>query len=125
MTRAEYEASICERLPDAAHLQFRKVSLPERRPKVADRDANVDRWVEANPGDTPVRGWVTLSQFMLTAHSVVRERCGRLFDITPLETQDPRIRENMLFIPHLGAEESFFSMKKLNLVITCWRPAEL
>jgi len=56
-------------------------------------------------------------EFGLTAHSVVRGGDGGLFDITPLETTDRRIRDGMLFIPHLGDEQSFFSMKELNLVM--------
>lgn len=121
MLRAEYEASICQRLPQATHVRFRKESLGDWQPKVRECHSNVDRWVEANPGDTAVRGWVTYKDFgvviVLTAHSVVRGADEQLFDITPLENE--YYRKTMRFIPHLGDEQVFFSMKTLGVNIDC------
>jgi hypothetical protein len=53
----------------------------------------------------------------LTAHSVVRDADGRLFDITPLG--DERVRPTMRFVPHFGDEQLFLSMKKSSNVIEC------
>lgn len=121
--RADYEASVCERLCQAAHVPFREVSLADWRPKVSDCHRNVDRWIEANPGATAVRGWVTYASFGpaigLTAHSVVRGTDGQLFDITPLENESYRTITTMRFIPHLGDEQLFLSMKELNIYINC------
>jgi hypothetical protein len=50
---------------------------------------------------------------------VVRGALGELFDITPLESKDPRLRAAMRFIPHVGDERSFFSMKALDINIHC------
>jgi hypothetical protein len=84
----------------------------------------VDRWVEANPGTTAVRGWVTYADYGiargLAAHSVVQGTDGQLFDITPLESE--YIRSTMQFIRHVGDEQTFFEMEKLK-EIRC--PCEL
>ena len=121
--RADYEASICQRLGQAEHVKFRAVSLPGGRPKVADCHCNVNIWVKENPGTTVVRGWVTRVDFglcvELAAHSVVRGPDGKLFDITQLENENEGYRTAMLFVPHLGDEQLFFEMEKLANTIRC------
>lgn len=42
----DYRRRICERLPEAEHIQFRKVSLPGSTPQVGQCHANVDGWKE-------------------------------------------------------------------------------
>ena len=74
------------------------------------------RWVQDNPGHTPVRGWVIVgtdggTRTLLTHHSVVRGEDGRLFDITPLESEG--IRGGMRFVPHDGSESDFVRFKDL------------
>ena len=90
-------------------------------PKCSECHSNVDRWVRENPGATAVRGWVTYLDFQvstrLTAHSVVRGVDGQLFDITPLG--DERDRAGMRFVPHLGSDEEFLSMKESRIFIDC------
>jgi hypothetical protein len=121
MTRNNYDMSICKRLSQAERVRFQEVSLPNWCPTVADCHGNVDKWVEANPGTVAVRGWVTYADFGLsiglTAHSVVRGPDGQLFDITPLESRG--VRPAMRFVPHLGDEQLFLSMKELNIFIEC------
>jgi hypothetical protein len=50
---------------------------------------------------------------------IVRGADGELFDITPLESKDPRLRAVMCFIFHIGDKQSFFSMKALDINIHC------
>jgi hypothetical protein len=123
LTRGDYEVSICTRRREAVPVLFRPVLLADWCPKVAECHLNVDRWVEANPGDTAVRGWVTYASFGhaigLTAHSVVRGKDGQLFDITPLENGNEYLRAGMRFIPHIGDEQAFSAMRELDIYINC------
>lgn len=59
----------------------------------------------------------TLNGMMLTAHSVVRDADGKLFDITRLA--DERVRPSMLFVPHVGDEQLFLLMRQSNSFIEC------
>jgi len=59
----------------------------------------------------------SVNGILLTAHSVVRGIDGKLFDITPLA--DERVRDTMRFVPHLGNQEEFHSMRKSNNFIDC------
>ncbi len=121
LNREDYITSICKRLGEAEHVPFKPVSSDGWNPEVAHCHRNVDKWVEANPGHTAVRGWVTYASFGnslgLTAHSVVRDANGRLFDITPLENEYYRV--NMNFISHVGDEQTFFAIKNLGICIAC------
>jgi hypothetical protein len=61
---------------------------------------------------------------MLTAHSVVRDPDGTLYDITPLG--DEGVRASLRFVPHAGTEEEFWQWEKSNRCICCpteWGPA--
>ncbi len=53
----------------------------------------------------------------LTAHSVVRDQDGTLFDITPLANE--AWRTGMHFVVHDADEDTFFAMTKLGLDIHC------
>lgn len=122
MTRAEYEASLCARREDAAVVPFLKVAFDGWSPKVGCCHQNADMWVRANPEFEVVRGWVTYASFGgdsfgLTAHSIVRDRSGALFDITPLD--DEGLRASMHFILHEGDPTIFFEMKALGINICC------
>jgi hypothetical protein len=69
---------------------------------------NVSRWVESHPGHKVVRGWLDVSFLALpparrfTAHSVVADEHGDLFDVT-LGASDP----GCAFIRHPGSDEDF------------------
>src|SRR6266481_2207871 len=57
LTRADYEAPVCQRLCQAEHVPLEEVSLADWRPKISECHSNV---VEANLGATAVRnsgGW--------------------------------------------------------------------
>lgn len=53
----------------------------------------------------------------LTAHSVVRNMNGKLFDITPVENED--VRTTMNFVPHIGDDAKFFAVVKRSITIDC------
>jgi len=120
-SRSDYEASICQRLGEALRVPFRHVSLPGWSPEVADCHANVDKWVQVHPECTATREWVTYADLGvaigLTAHSVVRNIDGHLFDITPLGNEDCRF--GMRFIPYLGEDRDFFALKEVGIYINC------
>ena len=122
MTRAEYESAVCARVDHAVRVPFRRVSLADWSPKVAECHQNADTWVAANPGFEAVRGWVTYASFGgdsvgLTAHSIVRDQSGALFDITPLGNEDARA--GMRFVEHQGDPAIFDEMKALGISIRC------
>ena len=125
MTRDEYEAAICKNLPESRLVDFKKVQGKGWRPEESRCHFNVDRWVQENPGHTPVRGWVVYKPSFangklgleLTAHSVVRDEKGELFDITPI--RDNRQRPSMRFVPHIGDADSFWEFEKANRFICC------
>jgi hypothetical protein len=115
MELAEYTGLIFAGLRTAVHAPYVPVSLGDWQPLIADCHNNVVRWVRGNAGDTAVRGWVNVGTdggtgFFLTHHSVVRGKDGRLFDITPIESETT-IRTTMRFIPHVGSDGEFFYFK--------------
>jgi hypothetical protein len=115
-SRREYEAGVCNRLDEAQAVPFEEVFIGHWRPLVAQCHENVDRWAQSHPEYTAVRGWVTYASFGdgmfgLTAHSVVKDAGGRLFDITPLE--DESLRPGMLFVPHLEDDASFHRLRQV------------
>lgn len=122
-TRREYESRICERLAAAQPVPFRGVSIDGRHPEIGRCHENVDRWIQANRQCTALRGWVVYASYgegMLgvTAHSVVRDADGQLFDITPVS--DERVRQGMLFVPHEGDDASFDTLRAgSGLSFTC------
>ena len=111
--RADYEASILARLDQAVRVPFREVSLNNWRPGHNDCHNNVDTCVAANPSCKAVRGWMIESTCSLTAHSVVRDTDGQLFDITPFT--DDRLR--LGFIEHEGDDAAFERMKAAGVQI--------
>ncbi len=123
--RVEYEAAICKQLADAKGVPFREVELDEWRPTASKCHENVDRWVGAMREHRAVRGWVVLKEctigssfgLELTAHSVVCDEKGSLFDITPI--QDERLRQSMRFVRHVGDEELFWKLENANRFICC------
>jgi hypothetical protein len=127
MTRAAYEAVICKKSRDAKVVPFKTVALGEWKPVVNKCHDNVNNWVRSTSGHFAVRGWVFYKQCFIpaertlgcefTAHSVVRDEKGVLFDITPVH--DERPRPSMRFIPHPGDEDFFWKMEKSNPCICC------
>ena len=77
-------------------------------PKPNDCHANAARMASEDPETTPVHGWLIEAgndcYVRLAAHSLLRDRAGRLVEITPLGPCELR------FIVHDGAAEAFFSL---------------
>jgi hypothetical protein len=121
-TRAEYESAVCARVDQAVRVPFRKVLLADWSPKVAECHQNADIWVAVNPAFEAVRGWVIYASFGgdsvgLTAHSIVRDQSGALFDITPLGSE--YARNGMRFVEHEGDPAIFEKMKAMGINIHC------
>jgi len=58
--------------------------------------------VQFADGSQPEQNW------KLTAHSVLKDGDGWLFDITPIA--DTRVRPSLRFVQHIGDEQLFQSM---------------
>jgi len=130
MIRADYERALCSQTAGAEVPEFRKVFLTGWIPEISSCHKNVDHWVSAHTGQTAVRGWVFYMPYafetgecgkVYTAHSVVRDCDGSLYDITPLG--DERVRSSLRFVPHLGPEAEFWELEQSNRCIYC--PGEL
>jgi hypothetical protein len=127
ITRAEYEAAICKEMRDAKVAPFKTIALGDWKPVENCCHVNANTWVRSTPCHSPVRGWIFYKRCLIptendpghefTAHSVVRDEKGILFDITPVP--DERIRPWMRFIPHIGEEDLFWRMEKSNRCICC------
>jgi len=123
--RADYEREICMRLSGATLVPFRKVSLREWLPTLSKCHKNVETWVREMCEHSAIRGWVVCGPCIsgatvgtnLTAHSVVRDEGGLLFDITPIH--DERQRMSMRFVPHMGDDRAFQEMENLGIFICC------
>lgn len=113
MDRAEYEATILARVGEGVRVPFRDVNIGEWKPLPNDCHNNVNTWVGARAGQTAVRGWLVESVCSLTAHSVVRNQDGILYDITPFRDESLRLN----FIEHRGEEAIFNQMKALSVQI--------
>jgi hypothetical protein len=123
ITMADYEADICGRWDNAKKVPFEPASLSGGQPRESKCHENVDTFVRENTnwGYSAVRGWINtphLSEGVrLTAHSVVKAPDGRLFDITPFS--DERLRDTTRFVPHIGSDECFFTIKEKSIFIDC------
>jgi hypothetical protein len=121
VTRGEYEAEICRRLPNVRGVKFEDKGTTDRC-----CHTNVDHWVNehAEEGFKAVRGWIVYMpevyvhpqgkiMVQLTAHSVVgNEKSSELFDITQRD-------ETLRFVEHIGDAKTFDEFKDSNCFIVC------
>ena len=112
LSKAGYEAGVCSRRPEAVTVPYIEVSIGDWKPEESDCHNNAKRWVEANPLWEVVTGWISFMWFgpcgvQLTAHSVVRDPDGSLFDITPVA--NGRLRGGA-FVEHHGDPVVFSEM---------------
>jgi hypothetical protein len=94
-SRRQYEWDICARLKASQVVPFIEVSVGDWRPERSRCHDNVDIWIKSNPRHVAVRGWVVYASdgkdgVGLTAHTVVKDEDGNLFDITPIEDERAR-----------------------------------
>ncbi len=113
--RRDYETTICARLPEGEAVPFKEVFIGEWHPKVAECHDNADAWVGSHRQCVAVRGWVTYASFEgdavgLTAHSIIKDADGTVFDITPLRKEDGR--KGMRFIAHHGDDPFFLKSSR-------------
>ena len=122
-SRRQYEWDICVRLKASQVVPFKEVSVGDWRPERSRCHDNVDIWIKSNPRHVAVRGWVVYASdgkdsVGLTAHTVVKDENGNLFDITPIE--DERARPGMIFVFHLGNDVSFHALRSdAGIFFTC------
>jgi hypothetical protein len=112
--RRQYEWQICARIKASQIIPFRNVSIGDWRPEIAKCHDNVARWIKSNPGHTAIHGWIVNASYGedrvgVTAHTVVRDEDGSLFDITPVA--DERVRPGMAFVLHPGDDTSFYELR--------------
>ncbi|WP_421993858.1 hypothetical protein [Roseococcus sp.] len=100
MNERKYELDVLSRVESGLHVPFREVSLGGRPPVEGSCHDNVDEWVRLNPECRAIRGWAANDGNSHTAHSVVKDECGNLFDITVKYGSS-------LFVRHIGSEEDF------------------
>jgi hypothetical protein len=120
--RAEYVKSVCERLGKAKPVPYLEVQFADgSQPEQNCCHRNAERWAREHPGTIVVRGWVdfmpAVSGRRLTAHSVLQDADGWQFDITPIA--DKGVRPSLRFVPHIGDEQLFQSMKQESIFIDC------
>jgi hypothetical protein len=90
-----YAARLYERRSEGVIVRPGKVIGPEWTPAYNDCHANVNALCEHDPRYRPVRGWLyfdfdqVLSFVRFTAHSVLIDENGRLWDITPSQASQP------------------------------------
>jgi hypothetical protein len=89
------------------------------KPELAHCHKNVDRWIAEHPTDTPIRGWLILSESEIAccfaAHSIIKSASGNAFDITPV------IGERYArFLRHPGTEEEFWQFRGARFCQVWW-----
>ena len=100
----EYTAALRERLSEGVDVPPATVSIGDWTPQPNQCHDNVTTWCENNSDYQVVRGWLYMDmagQFnyeVFLAHSVVRDKEGQLWDITP--------KQALQEYPFIGAAES-------------------
>lgn len=117
--RSRYVVGICARLDQAEYIPFKQVSIGAWEPESGKCHENVDTWVSSNPRCLAVRGWLIYESLgkavALTAHSVVQEPDGGVYDITPME-------DRFRFVRHLEDESTFQAVRRESHEIRCSCP---
>ena len=104
MMDEELLGKLSEAIKQAAIVPFRDVRFQDgTAPSPNKCHENVGAWIQQNPQDRPVNGWL-VSGLIIHRHSVVEGHDGQLFDITPL---DCRVR---FFVRHPGTDDKFWSL---------------
>ncbi|WP_421988539.1 hypothetical protein [Roseococcus sp.] len=97
-----YRLDVLARIEGAEfeYVPYREVHFGKEAPVPGYCHQNVDAWVQLNPGNHAVRGWAGNDGNSHTAHSVVQDEEGHLFDIT--------LKLGAFqFVRHTGCESDF------------------
>jgi hypothetical protein len=113
--------SLYARRHEAVTVPFEERSIASGPPLETECHNNTDRWVLEHSGHKSVRGWMVfdfnkMSEGLypvcrFTAHSVVEDSTGRLFDPTP-----SRASQRYPFLRHEGPEAEFVAVVKAGYV---------
>jgi hypothetical protein len=95
------------------------------QPEPKECHQNVALWVRANPTHRAVYGWLSFDFSLIgihrfSAHVVVADENGRLFDVTP-----SRASRGYPFVRHEGKDDEYFALVKGNLTDLDYRIPEL
>lgn len=90
-----YAKFLYSNVTDAVYLKFLDVTINGSKPKPKECHNNVNKFIEQNISFSPVYGWLvidapTTSQCLFLAHSVIKDTDGKLFEITPIQSCEPR-----------------------------------
>jgi hypothetical protein len=89
--RPEYTAALCERRAEGIVVPPAQVSIGDWKPQPNLCHENVTTWCAGNGEFQIVRGWLHLDfqgqtpYEVFLAHSVIRDKNGALWDITPMQ----------------------------------------
>jgi hypothetical protein len=88
-----YRRYLKTKLTNAVHLPKKLVTVNAGLPKIKQCHDNVEFYVAENQTAKCVRGWIVVASNMgtlLLAHSVIEESDGVRYEITPIESCEPR-----------------------------------
>ena len=88
-----YRKYLKSKLTNAVHLSKKQVTVNGGFPKIKECHDNVEFYVAENPTAKWVRGWIVVASnvgTLLLAHSVIEESDGVRYEITPIESCEPR-----------------------------------
>lgn len=99
----EYKLLLKKSLNNAIQLPFKSVLINGSAPKPNNCHYNAQTYEEESRIVTCVRGWLVIdggsssSQVIMLPHSVIKDIDDRLYEITPIESLEPRpFLESML-----------------------------
>lgn len=107
----EYTSALRQRVDEAVVVASVKVSIGDWEPQLNQCHENVTVWCQNNPNFQVVRGWLYMDMAgqlpyeVFLAHSVVRDREGMFWDITPLQAL-----EKYPFIEATESEDSYAAL---------------
>jgi hypothetical protein len=120
-----------DRRHEAVVVPFRQCSLSEWEPTEGQRHHNADYWALSNPTHKAVRGWLVFdfsnawllglrAVFRFTAHSIIDDGTGTLFDLTPSQAS-----QRYPFLRHEGLEGEFISLVEDHGIVHIDHPFEI
>ena len=91
-----YKRFLYQQIANAIYLPYRQVNVNGQSPQPNNCHWNAQTYEDENQGVECTRGWLVVDggdlslEIILLAHSVVREADGNLYEITPIQSCEPR-----------------------------------
>lgn len=92
----EYKKILKSKLTEAIHLTHKDVLIGNKRPQPKNCHINAQSYSDENHDSECIRGWLVIdggvaSRFIiLISHSVIKDSNGVIYEITPVNSLDPR-----------------------------------